>query len=235
MNSPHPESIEPFERLGDQWWDLQGPLRTLHHINPCRLGYLLSKIDLEDQRVLDVGCGGGILSEALAQQGALVTGLDAAPSAIAAATAHATQANLPIHYQCLQTDAYLKQGGAPFPIVVCFELIEHVADPAALMADLSALTCSGGDVFVSTLNRTPKAFLQAILGAEYVFNLIPKGTHQFKQFIKPSELIRLAEQAGLECLDLEGMSYNPLTRQATLCRDVTVNYFAHFKKPHAKS
>lgn len=223
--------VQHFETLGDFWWDPQGPLRTLHHINPCRLAFALECVPLAQQAVLDVGCGGGIFSEALALHGAHVTALDASPKAIEVARAHALQQGLSITYHTSTAEAFLDTHPQPYPVVVCYELLEHVSDPATLLRTLAQLTMPGGSLLLSTLNRNPWSFLQAIVGAEYLLGLVPKGTHDINRFIRPSELAHWSRSAGLQPQRFSGMRYHVLEQRASLCRSLKVNYLVHLKRP----
>lgn len=236
---PHPPSthahnhdaVAHFNTLANDWWDPDGPLKTLHEINPFRLQYIRTRSQLQDQTVLDVGCGGGILSEAMARYGAQVSGVDLAAKNIEAAQAHALHADLNIDYQCRAVNTLVPQHAEYFAVVTCMELLEHVPDPAQMIADCVALCQPGGDLFFSTINRTPKAFVTAILGAEYICGLIPRGTHQYRDFIKPSELTHWLREAGAEVDHLQGFHYAAFTRQHRLCDDVSINYMIHAKKP----
>lgn len=222
------DAVEHFNHLADTWWDLQGPLKTLHEINPFRLQYIMDRCALSGQATLDVGCGGGILSEALALHGAQVTGLDLAPNSIEAAKAHAQSHGLSIDYQCVDVASW--QGHIPIHVLTCMELLEHVDDPKQLIKDCVKHCASGADLFFSTINRTPKAFVFAILGAEYITGLIPKGTHHYAQFIKPSELASWLQAAGAKVQHVQGFHYAAITKEHRLCDDVSINYMLHAKK-----
>lgn len=217
--------IAKFSALAPDWWDPQGPSRTLHEINPCRVGFITDATSLAGRRVLDVGCGGGILSEALARAGAIVTGVDGSAACIDVARAHAATSGLDIRYAAETVEAH--RAAAPYDIVVCMELLEHVPSPADLLAACRAQLGSGGEIFVATLNRTPQAYAAAIVGAEYLLGLLPRGTHDYRSFIRPSELARWLRAAGFDRLHIAGMRYNPFTRQARLTRDPDVNYLVH--------
>ena len=223
--------IARFDSLAARWWDPDGESRPLHDLNPVRAGYIAARADLRGARVADVGCGGGLLSEALARAGARVTGIDLGEKVIRIAKLHLHESELDVDYR-VQSSAVLA-GAEPesFDVVCCMELIEHVPDPAALVNDLAAMLKPGGQLFMSTLNRTPAAFGAAILGAEYVMRLLPKGTHHYAQFLKPSELGRLLRHAGLELEDVTGLGYNPLSRKAWLGRITAVNYVLSARKP----
>ncbi|HEV2623357.1 MAG TPA: bifunctional 2-polyprenyl-6-hydroxyphenol methylase/3-demethylubiquinol 3-O-methyltransferase UbiG [Frateuria sp.] len=226
-----PDEIARFDKLAARWWDPDGESRPLHDLNPVRAAYVAGRVDLRGARVADVGCGGGLLSEALAREGAQVTGIDLGEKVIEVAKLHLYESGLTVDYR-VQSSAALAAGEpASFDAVCCMELIEHVPDPAALVNDLAALLKPGARLFMSTLNRTPAAFGAAILGAEYVMRLLPRGTHHYAQFLKPSELGRLLRQAGLELEDVSGLAYNPLTRKAALGRITAVNYLLCARKP----
>ena len=218
---PHSANIHSFEQHGSAFWDKNGPYRTLHHINPARLQFITQYTDLQGKRVLDFGCGGGILSEALADSGAQVVGIDLAAAVLEAARAH--RGDKAIDY-IHASGADLVARGESFDVITCMEMLEHVADPAAILRDIHALLRPGGLVFLSTVNRTLPARLGAICAAEYLLNLVPKGTHQYDWFIRPAELTRMVRRAGLTPLAISGMAYNPLTRSARLSRRTAINY-----------
>jgi len=226
-----PEEIARFDKLAARWWDPDGESRPLHDLNPVRAAYVAERIALKGAKVADVGCGGGLLSEALAAAGAQVTGIDLGEKVIEIAKLHLYESHLTVDYR-LQSSAELAAAEpASFDAVCCMEMIEHVPDPEALVRDLAAMLKPGGALFMSTLNRTPAAFGAAILGAEYVMRLLPRGTHHYAQFLKPSELARLLRHAGLELEDVSGLGYNPLTRKAWLSRFTAVNYLLCARKP----
>ncbi|MAR92387.1 MAG: bifunctional 2-polyprenyl-6-hydroxyphenol methylase/3-demethylubiquinol 3-O-methyltransferase UbiG [Pseudomonadota bacterium] len=229
-NVDHSE-IAKFEAIANRWWDPEGEFKPLHDINPLRLNYINERAPLAGRRVLDVGCGGGILSEGLALRGARVTGIDLGAANLDVARDHAASRELEIDYRHLPVEELAAAEHAGFDVVTCMELLEHVPDPAAIIHACAALTKPGGQLFFSTINRNPKAYALAIVGAEYVMNLVPKGTHDYLKFIKPSELAAWARQAGIIVSDLSGMSVNPLTMQFKLSRDLDVNYFMHCRKP----
>ncbi len=218
---PLSADIGSFQQHGSAFWDVQGPYRTLHQINPARLQFVERFVVLSGLRVLDVGCGGGILSEALAERGATVVGIDLAESALQAAEAH--RAGQAVEYR-LESSRETAARGEVFDVVTCMEMLEHVADPAAVLRDIHALLKPGGWAFFSTINRTLKARLGAVYAAEYLLHLVPQGTHQFDWFIKPAELSRMAERAGLTPVAFCGMDYLPLRQSARLSRNLDINY-----------
>ncbi len=217
-----------FTSLAASWWDRDGPCRTLHDINPCRLDYVRGGSSLAGKQVADIGCGGGLLSEALARDGAHVTGIDASDALVATAREHAAAAHLDIDYRVMLSRELAESAPARFDLVTCLELIEHVPDADALLADCAALLRPGGTLVLSTLDRTPQAWLLGIVAAEYVLGLVPRGTHDYQQFIRPSELAASARRLGLELRDVCGLHYNPLTRRARSGGPPRVNYLARF-------
>jgi 2-polyprenyl-6-hydroxyphenyl methylase/3-demethylubiquinone-9 3-methyltransferase len=225
-----PNEVAKFEALASSWWDLEGQSKPLHEINPLRLGYIAERSKLNDANVIDVGCGGGILSEALAKSGANVTGIDMGDMPLDIAKLHAMESGLQIHYEQSTAEAMASKHAQVFDVVTCLEMLEHVPDPTAIIKACAELVKPGGDVFFSTLNRHPKAYLLAIVGAEYVMNMLPRGTHDYKRFIRPAELSGWCRQAGLQVKDISGMSYNPLSREFSLSKDVKVNYLVHCRK-----
>ncbi len=219
---------EHFTSLAASWWDRDGPCRTLHDINPCRLEYVRGGGSLAGKQVADIGCGGGLLSEAMARDGARVTAIDASEVLIATAREHAAAAHLDIDYRAMLSRELAESAPARFDLVTCLELIEHVPDADALLADCAALLRPGGTLVLSTLNRNPQAWLLGIVAAEYVLGLVPRGTHDYQQFIRPSELAASARRHGLELRDVSGMHYNPVTRRARSGGPPRVNYLARF-------
>jgi 2-polyprenyl-6-hydroxyphenyl methylase / 3-demethylubiquinone-9 3-methyltransferase len=215
-----PAELEKFSNLAHRWWDPAGEFKPLHDINPLRLDWIAQHAPLQGARVLDVGCGGGILAEAMARRGAKVTGIDLAEKALRVAQLHLLESKLDIRYEKSSVDDVAGE----FDLVTCMELLEHVPDPAAMVAACARLVRPGGQVFFSTINRNPKSYLFAVVGAEYVLGLLPKGTHDYQRFIKPSELSRWSRAAGLRVDELIGMTYNPLTRVYRLGADCDVNY-----------
>jgi len=225
-----PAELAKFAALAQSWWDPRGPSKPLHELNPLRLRYVEQSIKLSGAEVLDVGCGGGILSESMARAGAKVVGIDLAPEVLAVAELHALEAGLKLEYSRIAAEEMALERAAAFDLVTCMELLEHVPDPAATVAALAAAAKPGGTVVVSTLNRNPVSFLTAIVGAEYVAGVLPRGTHEYLKFIRPSELARWARRAGLSLRGLAGIGYNPLTRAFRLTADTRVNYLAHLRR-----
>jgi len=227
----HEHEIQKFGALAGRWWDPTGEFKTLHAVNPLRLQFIRSHAELQGAKVLDVGCGGGILSEGLASAGAVVTAIDLAPDLIAVAREHAEASAYTIDYREVSVEALAKEQPQSFDHVTCMEMLEHVPDPGSVVRACTKLVKPGGRVFFSTLNRKLKAYLLAIVGAEYLLNMIPKGTHEFSTFIRPSELGRWSRESGLELLGMEGIVYNPLTQQFNLSpKDLDVNYLAAYEK-----
>jgi 2-polyprenyl-6-hydroxyphenyl methylase/3-demethylubiquinone-9 3-methyltransferase len=226
-----PDEIARFDSLAARWWDPDGESRPLHDLNPVRAAYIAARTDLRDAKVVDVGCGGGLLSEALARAGAHVTGIDMGSKVIEVAKLHLHESNLSVDYRVQPSAALAAAEPEGFDAVCCMELIEHVPDPAALVNDLAALLKPGARLFMSTINRTPAAFGAAIVGAEYVMRMLPRGTHHYAQFLKPSELGRLLRQAGLELEDVSGLGYNPITRKAWISKITAINYVLSARKP----
>lgn len=231
LDNADPAEIARFGELAARWWDPDGESRPLHDLNPVRFDYIAAHVDLRGARVADVGCGGGLLSEALARAGAEVVGIDRGERVIEVARLHLHESGLKVDYRVQSSSELARAEPAGFDAVCCMELVEHVPDPAALVADLAVLLRPGGWLFMSTLNRTPLAFGAAILGAEYVLKLLPRGTHHYARFLKPSELARLLRRYGLELQDLSGLAYNPLTRKAALSRNPAINYLLGARKP----
>ncbi|HZE44894.1 MAG TPA: bifunctional 2-polyprenyl-6-hydroxyphenol methylase/3-demethylubiquinol 3-O-methyltransferase UbiG [Steroidobacteraceae bacterium] len=227
-----PAELAKFASLAQSWWDPAGPSRPLHELNPLRLRYVeLAVGGLRDARVIDVGCGGGILSEAMVRGGARVLGIDLSQAVLDVAELHALEAKLAVEYRAIAAEELAAASPRSFDLVTCMEMLEHVPDPAATLAALATLVKPGGNVIVSTLNRKPMAFAVAIVGAEYIARMLPRGTHEYLKFIRPSELARWGRAAGLELIDLTGISYNPLTRAFRLSPNTDVNYLAHFRRP----
>ena len=230
-----PAELAKFTALAQSWWDPKGPSKPLHDLNPLRLQYIertagAGVAGLKGKRILDVGCGGGILSESLARSGAQVLGIDLAQAVLDVAELHALEANVTVEYRAAAAEELAQQRPAAFELVTCMEMLEHVPDPAGIVKALAGLVKPGGDVIVSTLNRNPLAFAVAIVGAEYIARVLPRGTHEYLKFIRPSELARWGRAAGLELRNLTGIAYNPLTRSFRLSPNTDVNYLAHFTR-----
>jgi len=225
-----PLELAKFSALAQSWWDPKGPSKPLHDLNPVRLGYIASKHNLQGLKAVDVGCGGGILSEAMARGGADVLGIDLSQAVLDVAELHAMETHAKVAYRAVAAEDLAREHPGEFDLVTCMELLEHVPDPQATMAALATLVKPGGDIIVSTLNRKPAAFFVAILGAEYIARILPRGTHEYLKFIRPSELARWGRAAGLNIQDLSGIGYNPLTRAFRLSSNTDINYLAHFKR-----
>lgn len=225
-----PDEIEKFEKLAGRWWDPNSEFKPLHDINPLRLDYIDRLAPLNGQRVIDVGCGGGLLSEGMAVRGAQVTGIDMGKAPLGVARLHQHESGLEIDYLRSTAEQMTAEHAGTFDTVTCLEMLEHVPDPAAVITACAQLIKDDGHVFLSTINRNPKAYLFAVLGAEYLLQLLPKGTHDYTKFIRPSEMEGWARDCGLQLVDIAGMSYNPLTREYKLGTDVSVNYLACFRK-----
>ena len=221
------EELAKFESLADQWWDPDGPLKTLHEINPLRLDYIDARAPLGDARVLDVGCGGGILSEAMAQRGADVVGIDLAQASLETAAAHANASGVSVEYLCIDSERVAAEQPESFDIVTCLELLEHVPAPEKIVEACARAVRPGGSVFFSTINRNLKSFLMAIVGAEHILRMVPKGTHEYDRLIRPSELAAWCRHADLQLRDVTGLHFNPLTGTYSLGGNVHVNYFVH--------
>jgi 2-polyprenyl-6-hydroxyphenyl methylase / 3-demethylubiquinone-9 3-methyltransferase len=224
--------VNKFAELAHQWWDTQGVFKPLHQLNPLRLDYIDSRASLSGKQVLDVGCGGGILSESMAGRGAQVTGIDLAEASLQVAQLHALESAVSVEYRCVAVEALADEKPQSFDVVTCMEMLEHVPDPASVVRACAALVKPGGHLFFSTLNRNAKAYLMAVVGAEYVLNLLPKGTHDYAKFIKPSELAAWLRQSGLELQHQSGITYNPLNKQYSLTQDTSVNYMLHAIKDY---
>jgi 2-polyprenyl-6-hydroxyphenyl methylase / 3-demethylubiquinone-9 3-methyltransferase len=226
-----PAELAKFSDLAHRWWDPESEFRPLHQINPLRLDWIQSQVPLAGKRVLDVGCGGGILADAMARKGADVLGIDLSGKALKVAQLHALEAGTAnIEYREVSAEALAVQMPGSFDVVTCMEMLEHVPDPASVVRSVASLVKPGGWVFFSTINRNPKSFLFAIIGAEYVLNLLPKGTHEFMKFIRPSELAGFCRGSGLELVQSRGMEYNPITRRYWLSGDTSVNYLIATRK-----
>ena len=225
--------LDKFAALASRWWDPEGPQKPLHALNPVRLGYVAGRVSLRGDEVLDVGCGGGLLSEALAGEGAAVTAIDLADELVKVARLHALESGVKVDYQVKAVEELAAERPASFDVVTCMEMLEHVPDPGAILQACATLLKPGGRLFVSTLNRTPAAFALAIVGAEYVAGLLPKGTHSYQDFIRPSELATWLREAGLQLEDVSGMAYAPWRNAARLSSRTDVNYLACALKPDA--
>lgn len=226
-----PSEIKKFEDLASRWWDEHGEFKPLHEMNPLRLNFINSHSPLADKIVCDIGCGGGILSESMAKCGATTTGLDMGKAPLSVARLHAMESDLEIDYQQITAEEFAQQHAATFDVITCMEMLEHVPDPSSVIEACCTLVKPGGSVYFSTINRNPKAYLFAIVGAEYLMKMLPRGTHDYARFIKPSELDEWARAAGLKLNDLKGVSYNPLTGLFSQSQDVDVNYMVHYLRP----
>ncbi|WP_251978081.1 bifunctional 2-polyprenyl-6-hydroxyphenol methylase/3-demethylubiquinol 3-O-methyltransferase UbiG [Salinicola avicenniae] len=233
MTRPHHDNVDhaeiaKFDALASRWWDREGEFKPLHDINPLRLGYIDGHVSLAGKRVIDVGCGGGILSEAMAQRGANVTGIDLGEAPLAVARLHQMESGVEVDYRHISVEALAEEAPASFDVVTCLEMLEHVPDPGSVIRACAKLVKPGGHLFFSTINRNPKAYAFAILGAEYVLGLLPRGTHEYRKFIRPSELSAWCREQGLRLQDQTGLTYNPVTRRYRLtASDVSVNYMVH--------
>ncbi|MCC4309410.1 bifunctional 2-polyprenyl-6-hydroxyphenol methylase/3-demethylubiquinol 3-O-methyltransferase UbiG [Alcanivorax marinus] len=219
--------IAKFNALAERWWDPNSEFRPLHEINPLRLNYIDERLSLPGKKVIDIGCGGGLLSEGMARRGAQVTGIDLGEAPLAVARLHAEQSGQEVEYRQIAAEDIAVERAGQYDAVTCLEMLEHVPDPSSVIRACATLVKPGGQVFFSTINRNPKAFLFAIVGAEYVLRLLPRGTHEYAKLIRPSELAGWARDAGLDVRDTTGMTYNPLTQVYKLNRDVSVNYLMH--------
>tara|TARA_B110000977_G_scaffold26082_1_gene32381 strand:+ start:3878 stop:4603 length:726 start_codon:yes stop_codon:yes gene_type:complete len=222
--------LNKFSELAHKWWDKNSEFKPLHEINPLRLNYINDTVSLEGKRVLDVGCGGGILSESMAEKGAQVTGIDLGEKALKVAQLHSLERGVAVDYRLIAAEVLAEQEAGAYDVVTCLEMLEHVPDPASIVSACAKLVKPGGHVFFSTINRNPKAYAFAVLGAEYILQMLPKGTHDYAKFIKPSELASFARQANLTLQDQAGMGYNPITKNYALNKDVSVNYLVHTVK-----
>ena len=229
-----PAELARFATAANRWWDRDGEMRPLHDLNPVRLRYVERAGSLAQLAILDVGCGGGLLAEAMARQGGRVIGLDLAAELVEVARLHALEAGVSVDYRVESAEQHARDAAGRYDVVTCMEMLEHVPDPQAVVAALAILVRPGGHVFVSTLNRTPRAYAMAILGAEYVLRLLPAGTHTYAKFIRPSELAGWARAAGLVVADVAGLEYDPFSRSARLTSDARVNYLMHLARPAAR-
>lgn len=224
------DEVKKFDALAQQWWDTKGPCQPLHQLNPVRLAFIQSCTPLTHLSVIDVGCGGGILTEALSGFAHETVGIDQASQALEVATHHAQTLTRPPAYYCTSVETFASEHSNRFDVLTCMELLEHVPDPLSIIKACASLVKPGGHLFFSTLNRTPKAFAMAIVGAEYVLNLLPKGTHRYDRFIRPSELTQWLSQAGLKTQHMKGLHYHPFKKSFSLTNDVSVNYLLHCVK-----
>ena len=230
MSNVDQSEIDKFSALAHRWWDPTSEFKPLHAINPLRLGWIESITSLAGKKVLDVGCGGGILAESLSKAGGIVTGIDLSNKALKVAELHQLESNTSVQYRSISAEDLAKQEPENYDVVTCMEMLEHVPDPSSVVQACATLCKPGGSIFFSTLNRNPKSYLFAIIGAEYILKLLPKGTHEYDKFIKPSELAGFTRQAGLELLEVKGMTYNPLTQIYRLGSDTDVNYMIATRK-----
>jgi 2-polyprenyl-6-hydroxyphenyl methylase / 3-demethylubiquinone-9 3-methyltransferase len=222
--------IAKFSALAHRWWDPNSEFKPLHAINPLRLGWIKSFVNLQGKKVVDIGCGGGILAESIAQSGADATGIDLSEKALKVAELHALEVGANLTYRSISAEELAAEQPEQYDVVTCMEMLEHVPDPASVVQACAKLCKPGGTLFFSTLNRSPKSYLFAIIGAEYILKLLPKGTHEYAKFIKPSELVAFTRNAGLEMIGIKGLSYNPLTQVYSLNDDVDVNYMIAVRK-----
>ena len=222
--------IAKFSALAHRWWDPNSEFKPLHAINPLRLGWIKSFVNLEGKKVVDIGCGGGILAESISQAGADTTGIDLSDKALKVAQLHALEVGANLTYRSISAEALADEQAEQYDVVTCMEMLEHVPDPASVVRACAKLCKPGGTLFFSTLNRNPKSYLFAIIGAEYILKLLPKGTHEYAKFIKPSELVAFTRNAGLEMIGIKGLAYNPLTQVYSLSDNVDVNYMIAVRK-----
>ena len=226
-----PEEVKKFNDIAEKWWDLEGEFKPLHQINPLRLNFIKERTSLKGKRILDIGCGGGILTEALSEAGAEVIGIDASPQTIGVAKSHADKVNSKATYLESTVEDFLANNqNELFDVITCLEMLEHVPEPDKIIESCCALLKDDGDIFLSTINRNPRSFLFAIIGAEYILNLLPKGTHEYSKLIKPSELAGWIRKSGLILKETIGLSYNPITDHYWLGKDIQVNYMVHVTK-----
>jgi 2-polyprenyl-6-hydroxyphenyl methylase / 3-demethylubiquinone-9 3-methyltransferase len=225
-----PIELQKFSDLAHRWWDPESEFRPLHEINPLRLEWINNKIPLVGKKVIDIGCGGGILAESMARKGAQVTGIDLGEKALKVAELHSLETGIHVHYELIAAEAMAEREAGQYDVVTCMEMLEHVPDPAAIVQACAKLVKPGGRVFFSTLNRNPKSYLFAVIGAEYVLQILPKGTHDYSKFITPAELAQFMRKAGLELDTMKGLGYNPFTKMYSLNQDTSVNYMVASNK-----
>ena len=230
MSNIDQQEVKKFSDIAESWWDRNGDFKPLHVINPLRASYISEKINLENKNVLDVGCGGGLLCEAMFDQGAIVTGIDAAGPGIEVAKIHSQKNNKNIDYFEKTAEELITEKKSYYDVVTCLEVLEHVPDPGHLVKNCVDLLKPGGFLFLSTINKNPRSWVTAIVGAEYIFNILPKGTHEFSKFIKPSSLAKFVREANAELIETKGMFYNPITHKANLNNDLGVNYLMYARK-----
>ena len=230
MSNIDQQEVKKFSDIAESWWDKNGDFKPLHVINPLRASYISEKINLENKNVLDVGCGGGLLCEAMYDQGAIVTGIDAAGPGIEVAKIHSQKNNKNIDYFEKTAEELITEKKNYYDVVTCLEVLEHVPDPGHLVKNCVDLLKSDGFLFLSTINKNPRSWITAIVGAEYIFNILPKGTHEFSKFIKPSSLAKFDREANAELIETKGMFYNPITHKANLNNDLGVNYLMYARK-----
>jgi 2-polyprenyl-6-hydroxyphenyl methylase/3-demethylubiquinone-9 3-methyltransferase len=231
MTNADPAELQKFSDLAHRWWDPNSEFKPLHDINPLRIDYVAERVALAGAKMIDIGCGGGLITEALAERGAIVTGVDLSERALTVAKLHLKESGRQVDYRLIAAEAIADELPGAFDAVTCLEMLEHVPDPAQTIAACAKLVKPGGDVFFSTINRNPKAYLMAVIGAEYLLKMLPRGTHDYDKFIKPSELSRWCRMAGLEVKDICGMSYQPFSRTYSLGSDSSVNYLVHAVRP----
>ncbi len=230
-NNVHPHEIEKFGSQAERWWDPQGEFKTLHDVNPLRIQFIKDYATLQGKRIIDVGCGGGILTEGLAKQEADALGIDLSDDLLEVAELHGLESGITANYKKISAEAIAEQEPSSFDHVTCMEMLEHVPDPASIISACATMVKPGGMVFFSTLNRVPKAYLLAIVAAEHLLKMVPKGTHEYNTFIKPSELSQMARDAGLELQGITGIEYNPFSKRFSLGNDIDVNYIVAFQHP----
>lgn len=230
MANADPQELAKFGDLAHRWWDPNSEFKPLHDINPLRLGWIDRNCELKGRKVIDVGCGGGLLSEGMAALGANVTGIDLGEKALGVAKLHLLESGLKVDYRHIAAEEMAKAEPAAFDVVTCLEMLEHVPDPASIVRACAQMTKPGGTVFFSTISRNPKAYLFAVIGAEYLLNMLPRGTHDYAKFLRPAELARLCRESGLSVVEVVGMSYNPLAKTYSLGRDTSVNYLIRARR-----